>query len=156
MLSPGASELHGVAKALDLLHHLTLPALCLGLVASAGTARWLRSAFLDARSQPHVLAARARGIPERRILWVHTVRPAILPLITQIGLSLPLLVSGAVAIEVVFSWPGMGQLAWRAATARDVPLVLATTLVGTAAAVAGNLLADLLYGWADPRAREAP
>lgn len=156
MLSPGASELHGLARMLDLVHHLLLPALCLGLVASAGTARWLRSAFLDARSQPHVVAARARGVPEHRVLWVHTVRPAILPLITQVGLSLPLLVSGTVAIEVVFSWPGMGQLAWRAATARDVPLVLGATLVGTAAAVVGNLVADLLYGWADPRAQEEP
>ena len=156
MFSPGASQLGALTRTLDLLHHLLLPACCLGLIAAAGTARWLRSSLLDARSQPHVIAARARGVSERRVLWVHTVRPAVLPLITQTGLSLPLLVSGAVAIEVVFSWPGMGQLAWRAASARDVPLVLATTLVGAAAAVVGNLVADLLYEWADPRARSEP
>ncbi len=148
-----AGQLSTGARLLDLLHHLVLPAACLGLVGAAGTARYLRAAVLDVRSSRYILAAHARGIPERRVLWLHTLRPALLPVVTVLGLSLPFLVSGSVVIEVIFSWPGMGQVLWRAAWARDIPVILAATLLATGAVVLGNLLADLLYMTVDPRAR---
>ena len=137
----------------DLLHHLVLPAAVLGLVGAAATARTLRAAVLDIRTSPHILAARARGVSERRVLWSHTVRPALGPLATLIGLSLPVLVSGSVVVETIFSWPGMGRVMWQAAVARDVALVMGCSLVGAVAVILGNLAADLLYAAVDPRVR---
>lgn len=153
MHSVGASELGRVGGALDLLRHLVLPAICLGLVGAAGTARYFRATLLDVRSSRFMLAARARGLPEWRLLWVHALRPALLPVVTLLGLSLPVLVSGSVVVETIFSWPGMGQVAFNAARARDVPLILGATLVGAAAVILGNLVSDLLYAVVDPRAR---
>ena len=153
MHSVGASELGNTAWVLDLLSHLALPALCLGLVGAAGAARYLRSTLLDVRSSRFMLAARARGLPERRLVWVHALRPALLPMVTLFGLALPVLVSGSVVIETIFSWPGMGQVAFNAARARDVPLILGATLVGAVAVILGNLISDLLYAVVDPRAR---
>jgi peptide/nickel transport system permease protein len=148
-----AATLPAGRRLLDLFRHLILPAGILGLSGAAATARYVRASLLDIRQSRFLLAARARGIPRRRILWVHALRPALLPLITLLGLSLPFLVSGSLVIEVIFSWPGMGRLLWTAAWARDIPVILATTLLGATAVVAGNLLADLLYVAADPRTR---
>jgi peptide/nickel transport system permease protein len=153
MHSVGASELGRAASALDLIRHLALPAICLGLVGAAGTARYFRATLLDVHSSRFMLAARARGLPEWRLLWVHALRPALLPVVTLLGLSLPVLVSGSVVVETIFSWPGMGQVAFNAARARDVPLILGATLVGAAAVILGNLVSDLLYAVVDPRAR---
>lgn len=149
------SHMHSVGSHgfLDLLHHLALPALCLGLVGAAGTARYLRSTLLDVRTSRFMLAARARGLPRWRLLLVHALRPALLPVVTLLGLSLPVLVSGSVVIETVFSWPGMGLVTYNAARARDIPMILGATLVGAAAVILGNLAADLLYAVVDPRAR---
>ena len=155
MRSVGAAELSSLARLTDLLRHLVLPALSLGLVGAAATARYLRTGLIETGASRHVLAAKARGLSPRRILWVHTIRPALLPLITVFGLSLPMLVSGSVVIESVFSWPGMGQVLWRAAQARDLPLVMGTTLVGATAVILSSLVADVLYVAADPRARES-
>lgn len=154
MHSVDADQLSGLARVADLLHHLALPALCLGVVGAAATARYLRATLIETGATRFVLAARARGLSERRILWVHTLRPALLPAATLIGLSIPFLVSGSVVVESIFSWPGMGSTLWLAAQARDVPLVLGVTLVGALAVVLGNLLADLLYAVVDPRVRE--
>jgi peptide/nickel transport system permease protein len=148
-----ADQLGTVARLADLIHHLALPALCLGVVGAAATARYLRATLLDVRASRYVLGARARGISERRVLWVHTLRPALLPVVTLIGLSLPVLVSGSVVIETIFSWPGMGRVLWWAAQARDVPLIMGVTVVGAAAVIVGNLAADVLYAVVDPRAR---
>ena len=153
MHSVDVSRLGGAARFSDLMHHLFLPAICLGLVGAAGTARYLRATLLDVRGARWMLAARARGIPKRRLLWVHALRPALLPVVTILGLSLPVLVSGSVVIETIFSWPGMGQVLFNAARARDVPLILGTTLVGTAAVIIGNLVSDVLYAVVDPRVR---
>jgi peptide/nickel transport system permease protein len=153
MHSVDAVRLTGLPRLADLLRHLVLPAVCLGLVGAAGTARYLRATLLDVRSSRFMLAARARGIPERRLLWVHALRPALLPVVTLLGLSLPILVSGSVVIETIFSWPGMGQVAYNAARARDIPLILGATLIGAAAVILGNLVADVLYAVVDPRTR---
>ncbi len=154
MHSVGADELSATGRLIDLLRHLLLPALSLGLVGAAATARLLRATLLEARASRFVLAATARGLSPRRILWVHSLRPALLPVITAFGLALPMVVSGSVVVESVFSWPGMGMALWRAAEARDIPLVMGLTLVGAAAVILGSLIADLLYAVADPRARE--
>jgi peptide/nickel transport system permease protein len=153
MHSVDASRLSGVASAVDLLRHLFLPAICLGLIGAAGTARYVRATLLDVRASRFMLAARARGIPNHRLLLIHALRPALLPVVTLLGLALPVLVSGSVVIETIFSWPGMGQVAFNAARARDIPLILGATLIGAAAVVLGNLIADLLYVVVDPRAR---
>ncbi len=153
MHSVDAARLSGLPRLADLLRHLVLPAVCLGLVGAAGTARYLRATLLDVRSSRFMLAARARGIPERRLLWVHALRPALLPVVTLLGLSLPILVSGSVVIETIFSWPGMGQVAYNAARARDIPLILGATLIGATAVILGNLIADVLYAVVDPRTR---
>jgi peptide/nickel transport system permease protein len=154
MRSVGADELSFLARLADLVRHLVLPAACLGLVAAAGTARYLRSTLLDVRGERYILAARARGLSERRVLWVHTLRPALLPVVTLLGLSLPVLVSGSVVIESIFSWPGMGLTLLQAAHARDVPVIMGITMVGAVAVLLGNLTADVLYAVVDPRARE--
>ncbi len=154
MHTVGADQLSGAARLADLLHHLVLPTLCLGVVGAAATARYLRATLIETGASRFVLAARARGLSERRILWVHTLRPSLLPVATLIGLSIPFLVSGSVVVESIFSWPGMGRILWLAAQARDVPLVLGVTLVGALAVVFGNLLADLLYAAVDPRVRD--
>jgi peptide/nickel transport system permease protein len=154
MAAVDAERLQPLARLVDLLHHLVLPAACLGLVGAAGTARYLRATLLDLRGDRFILAARARGVPERRILWLHTLRPALLPVITLLGLSLPFLVSGSVVIETVFSWPGVGLALLQAAHARDIPVIMAVTVLGAFAVLLGSLAADLLYAATDPRARE--
>jgi peptide/nickel transport system permease protein len=153
MASVGAERWSFATQQLDLLRHLILPASVLGIVGAASTARYLRASLLDVQRSNHILAARARGLSENRILWVHTLRPALGPLVTLIGLSLPVLVSGSVVIETIFSWPGMGRILWQAAVARDIPTVMGCTLIGSIAVIIGSLVADLLYAWADPRVR---
>lgn len=155
MHSVGADVLGPGARLVDLLRHLILPAGILGAVGAAATARYLRSTLLDIQGARYLLAARARGLSRRRILWVHALRPALLPLVTLLGLSIPFLVSGSLVIEVIFAWPGVGRVLWTAAWARDIPVILAVTLLGSIAVIAGNLLADALYMIVDPRARGA-
>lgn len=139
---------------LDLARHLILPAGILGLVGAASTARYLRAQLMEIRESPYLLAARARGIPPWRLLIVHSLRPALGPVVTLLGLALPALVSGSVVIESIFSWPGMGRVVWQAATARDLPMVMGCVLIGAMAVILGNLLADILYALVDPRVRE--
>ncbi|PYP49896.1 MAG: diguanylate cyclase [Gemmatimonadetes bacterium] len=137
----------------DFAWHLTLPALTLGLVGAAGTARYQRAALLEVVRQDFVRTARAKGLPERRVLLVHALRNALLPLITLFGLTFPFLLTGAVLVETVFAWPGMGRLAVTAILQRDYPVVTAAALIASVMVVLGNLLADALYGVADPRIR---
>lgn len=145
-----------VAGLVDRLRHLALPALTLGLVGAAGTARFQRPAVIDALKQDYVRVALAKGLSRRRVLWHHALRNALLPFITLVGLALPFLLTGAVVVESVFAWPGMGKLAADAIATRDYPVVAAATLLAAALVVAGSLLADLLYAVADPRARLDP
>lgn len=137
----------------DRLHHLLLPALTLGLVGAGGTARYQRAALLEALGNDYVRTARAKGLAEPAVLLRHALRDALLPVISLAGVALPFLLTGAVLIETVFSWPGLGKLAADAISARDYPLVLGTTLLATCAVVLGSLIADLLTASADPRVR---
>jgi len=150
VLCPRVNSLPCVA---DFAWHLTLPALTLGLVGAAATARYQRAAMLEVVRQDFVRTARAKGLRERRVLLVHALRNALLPLITLFGLTFPFLLTGAVLVEWVFAWPGMGRLAVTAILERDYPIVTAAALVASVMVVLGNLLADALYGVADPRIR---
>jgi peptide/nickel transport system permease protein len=153
MESPDAAFIPWYARWLDQLRHLVLPVLVLGLGSAMAAARYLSNSLVEVLHQDYILAARAKGLPERIILWKHALRNGLLPLITLMGLSLPFLLSGAVVTEVVFAWPGMGRVAVDAIWARDYPVIMATTALSAVMVVLGNLLADLLYGWADPRVR---
>ena len=154
MLSVGAERLPAGARLADFLRHLLLPALVLGLSAAGGTARFVRNSLLGVLSQDYIRAARAKGLSERRVLWVHGMRNALVPLTQLFALSLPVLLNGSLVTEVVFSWPGLGRLAFTAILARDYPVIIAVTAFSGALIVLGNLLADLLLGLVDPRVRE--
>jgi len=140
-----------IARIWDRLVHLALPAITLGLAGAATFARFQRTATLDAIVQDFVRTARGKGLRERTVLFGHTLRAALLPTITLFGLAFPILLSGAVLVEVVFSWPGMGRLAVDAISTRDYYVVTGTTIVSATMVVVGNLMADILYRMADPR-----
>jgi peptide/nickel transport system permease protein len=139
----------------DLLRHLVLPALTLSLVTFGATARYQRAAMLEALALDCVRAARTRGLTERAVRWHHAWRNALGPMLSLFGLWLPLLVAGSVFVEAVFVWPGLGTLAAEAIANRDYPLIMGATILVSAAVVLGNLIADLLHRWLDPRLRPA-
>jgi peptide/nickel transport system permease protein len=138
---------------LDRIWHLVLPAVTLGLVGAAGTARFQRSAMLEVAKQDFVRTARAKGLPERRVVLRHQLRNALLSFITRFGLTFPFLLTGAVLIETIFAWPGMGRLTVDAILHRDYAVVTATALIASTMVVTGSLLADILLALADPRIR---
>lgn len=140
-----------LARAVDLARHLVLPALTLSAVSIAATMRHQRSAMIEALRLDCVRTARAKGIPERQVLFRHAWRNAVGPMITLFGLWLPILVTGAVFVESVFGWPGLGSLASEAIGNRDYPLIMGATLLAAAMVIAGGLIADLLHGLLDPR-----
>jgi peptide/nickel transport system permease protein len=143
----------GDRSLLDLLEHLVLPAIVLGIAPAAHTARYQRSALLEVMGQDFVRTARAKGLPERTVVWKHAFRNSLLPVITLLGLSLPFLVSGAVITETIFSWPGIGRETIQAIAKRDVSVLSGITLIATTMVVVGSILADVLYAIADPRVR---
>jgi len=138
----------------DVLWHLVLPAATSALLIAAVVARHQREALLEALPDDYVRSARAKGVPERLVIGRHALRNALRPTVTLFGLALPALAGGAVFIEVIFAWPGMGRLAVEALAARDYPLVLGTTLTGSVLVVVGSLLADILSVAIDPRTRD--
>ncbi len=139
----------------DRIRHLILPAATLGLIGAGGTARFQRSALLEVLAEDFVRTARAKGLRERTVVTVHALRNSLLSIITLFGLSLPALLSGAVLVETVFSWPGMGRLITDAVSSRDYPVITGAAIVSALLVVAGNLTADILYRFADPRTRTA-
>jgi len=145
----------GGGDPIDRLQHLLLPALVLSFGYLAIWSRYIRSSMLEVLSQDYVRTARAKGMSERRVVYLHALRNAIVPLVTLIGLELPGLLSGGAIIEIVFSWPGIGRFALSAVQAHDITTVLALTVFGASLIVIGNLLADLLYAILDPRIRYA-
>lgn len=149
------ASLSPAGRVLDRLHHLALPALTLGLAAAGYTARHQRSALLEVLGQDFVRTARGKGLRERAVLLRHALRNALLPTITIAGLAFPVLLSGSVLVESVFSWPGMGRLAAEAIGQRDYPLVTGAALLAAVMVVLGSLLADLAARLADPRLRRA-
>ena len=146
LLSPGG-------KVLDRLWHLVLPVTTLSLVLTAGVSRYTRGSLLEVVGQDHVRTARAKGLPERTVILKHALRNALIPVVTLLGLYLPVLFSGTVFIEAIFGWPGMGKTIFDAIGSRDYPLVMGCSIFFAAMVIIGNLIADLLYAVVDPRIR---
>ena len=137
----------------DRLAHLVLPALSLALVLAAGIARYMRASMLEVIRQDYVRTARSKGLSEFRVIARHALPNGLIPIVTLLGLYLPTFFSGAVLIETVFAWPGMGRLVVDAIFQRDYPVVMAGTFIFAVMVVAGNLIADMLYALVDPRIR---
>jgi peptide/nickel transport system permease protein len=148
-----ADFLTGWDRLIDRLRHLALPLATLTLIGVGGTARFVRGAMLDVRNAPHVAIARAKGLSPVQVTMRHVLRNALIPVLTLLGLSLPALFSGAVFIEAIFAWPGVGRIMVEAVGARDYPVIMATTAVSATLVVLGNVLAEGLAAWADPRLR---
>jgi peptide/nickel transport system permease protein len=145
----------GVRGLFDLLHHLALPASTLAVIIAAVVARHQHRAMLAVVDTEFVRAARAKGLVESRVLWRHALRNALTPVLALTGVMFPALIGGAVLVERVFAWPGMGRAVVEAVSRRDYPLVSAAVLVSALAVVLGTLVADLAVAWADPRQRRA-
>lgn len=133
------------------LSHLILPALTLGLAGGGWYSRMMRSSMMEVLRQDYVRTARAKGMPERRVVIVHALRNAILPIVAMIGLDIGIFMSGAVVVESVFGWPGVGQLMWQAIQSLDIPIIMGVTIIAAVFIVLGNLIADLVAALIDPR-----
>jgi peptide/nickel transport system permease protein len=148
-----ADFLTGWERLADRLRHLALPLATLTLIGIGGTARFVRGAMLDVKGAPHVAIAYAKGLSPAQVTLRHVLRNALIPVLTLLGLSLPALFSGAVFIEAIFAWPGVGRIMVEAVGARDYPVIMAATAVSATLVIIGNLLAEALAAWADPRLR---
>jgi len=150
-----AEFLSAPARLGDRLRHLALPLITLTLIGLGGTARFSRAAMRELRDAPFMVSARSRGLSESRVVLRHQLRNALVPIVTLLGLALPALFSGAVFVEAIFAWPGVGQVLVQAVQARDYPVVMAAATISAVLVVAGNLLAEFLATLADPRTRHA-
>ena len=153
--SSGMNTVGGSGSIGDSARHLILPAIVLGLAEAAPLIRYTRSSMLEVIRQDYVNTARAKGLNERTVIWRHALRNALIPLITVVALNLPRLLGGAVVIEAVFAWPGMGTLAITAVQGRDYPVIMAINLITAVMILASNLLADVFYAVIDPRIKYA-
>jgi peptide/nickel transport system permease protein len=135
----------------DRVYHLTLPSLTLAFGLIATKSRYMRSSMLEVIKQDYVRTARAKGLSERVVIFKHALRNALIPIITIIAMQIPGLFGGALFIENIFAWPGMGRLSINAIFLRDYQVIMGTTLVAAVLVVIGNLLADILYAFVDPR-----
>jgi ABC-type dipeptide/oligopeptide/nickel transport system permease component len=133
--------------------HYILPAFCLGTYSVAGTMRLLRSSMLNELDSEYIKLARVKGLPERLIIWKHALRNALIPVLTAAGMQFAQLITGALIIETVFAWPGLGRLAFEAVMNRDFPVIQGTVLVVAIIVVTVNLTVDCLYACIDPRIR---
>lgn len=142
---------HTVAAILDIGKHLILPLFTLVVVSIAGDSRFVRASMLEALGQDYVRTAKAKGLPARTVTFKHALRNAMLPVVTNIGLELPLLFTGAIVTETIFSWPGMGRLTIQAINSFDYPVLMGILLIAATLTVFANLLADVAYAVVDPR-----
>ena len=147
------ATLSPLGKMLDIIRHLAMPIFIYTFGSLAGLSRYMRSSMLEVLRREYILTARAKGLPERVVVFRHALRNALLPVITILGLSLPGLIGGSVIVESIFGLPGLGQLFYQSVMARDYPLIMGNLVLGAALTLTGNLLADISYGLADPRIR---
>jgi peptide/nickel transport system permease protein len=140
-------------KILDRINHLILPVFVSAFTGLAGDSRYMRSSMLEVIRQDYITVARAKGLPEKKVIYNHALKNALLPLITLIGLSVPGLIGGSVIMESIFGIPGMGQMFFMSVMTRDYPMVMSLLTIGGVLTLAGNLLADIGYMLADPRIR---
>ena len=140
-------------KLFDRIQHLILPVAVLGLAGAAATSRYVSAQMIEVLQQDYIRLAHAKGLPKSRVLFHHALKNALLPVVTLLGLYFPFLLSGAFVVEVIFAWPGMGRLTYEALFAKDYPVIFAVNFIAAAMVIIGNLLADALYQFVDPRAR---
>ncbi len=140
-------------KLWDLGRHLFLPVTVSTLGSLAGISRYMRSSMLEVLKQPYIYAARAKGVPERRVIYKHALRNALLPIVTILGFAVPGLLGGSVIFESIFALPGIGRLFYEAVMMRDYPLIMAEVVLGAFLTMIGNLIADISYALVDPRIR---
>lgn len=140
-------------KLIDISRHLVLPVCISSIGALAGISRYMRANMLEVLAQPYISAARAKGLPERVVLYKHAFRNAVLPIVTILGLSIPGLLGGSVIFESVFALPGIGRLFYEAVMTRDYPLIMSEVVLGAVLTMLGNLIADISYALVDPRIR---
>ncbi|MDD2541865.1 MAG: ABC transporter permease [Desulfuromonadaceae bacterium] len=138
---------------LDMAKHLVMPIMVASFGSLAGLSRYMRSSMLNVINQDYITTARAKGLPERVVIYKHALRNALLPLITLFGFSIPGLIGGSVIFETIFAIPGMGQLFYQGVMSRDYPVVMGILVIGAFLTLIGNLVADLCYAVADPRIR---
>jgi peptide/nickel transport system permease protein len=138
-------------KSVDLVRHLALPVFVSSLGGFAGLTRYMRSSMLEVLNQPYIYTARAKGLPEKQVIYKHALRNAILPIVTIVGLSIPGLLGGSVIFESIFALPGLGRLFYEAVMTRDYPLIMAEVVLGGVLTMLGNLIADICYAYVDPR-----
>jgi peptide/nickel transport system permease protein len=149
----GLDEVAALRRAMDRIWHLAIPALMAALGGIAVLSRYVRSQMLEVVSQDYVRTARAKGLPEDRVIYRHALRNALLPFVTLFGFLIPGLIGGSVIIEQIFAWPGLGRLGYDAILARDFPLILTINFFAAALTLAGTFLSDVLYALVDPRIR---
>ncbi|MCL7384171.1 MAG: ABC transporter permease [Thaumarchaeota archaeon] len=152
MISVG-HEYQGLQYFIDVIYHLTLPAMTLAIFNIAFTTKITRGSVLEALTQDYILTARAKGIPESRVVFRHALRNALIPVVTYTGFNTGVLLVGAILTETVFAWPGMGSLLYDSIRLRDYPVVLGIFIYGSMIVILANLLVDILYGILDPRIR---
>ncbi|MFH1260199.1 MAG: ABC transporter permease [Elusimicrobiota bacterium] len=146
-------ELSFIGKITDTAKHLALPVFVSAFTGLAGLSRYSRSSMLEVIHQNYIRTARAKGLPERIVIGKHALRNALIPIITILGLSLPDLIGGSFIFETIFAYPGMGRLGYEAIMARDYPVIMAVGTIAALLTLIGNFIADLTYGWIDPRIR---
>ena len=147
----GVSTLNADFNIFDRLHHLILPAFVLATADMAGITRYTRSSMLDVLKQDYIRTARAKGFRDNKVIFKHGLRNGLLPVITIFGLMIPSFIGGAVVVEQIFTWPGLGKLFIDSAFSRDYPVIMAMTVISAVLVVVGNLIADILYALVDPR-----
>jgi peptide/nickel transport system permease protein len=135
----------------DRLSHLILPMVTLALAWVSWYTRFLRSSMLDVIHEDYIRTARAKGLKERIVRYKHALKNAAIPLVTVVTMDLPTLIGGALFVEIIFSWPGMGRLFYRAVERRDYPILMGTIMMSAVLIILSNLLADLIYAYLDPR-----
>lgn len=149
--SPGMEGVAFPVRLWDHLWHLVLPVFCLSYGGLAGLSRFMRAGMLEVIRQDYIRTARAKGLPEKLVIFKHAMRNSIIPIITLMGYLLPAMLGGSIIIESIFSIPGMGQLSFEAVLSRDYPVVMAIATISALLTLLGILISDLLYVWADPR-----
>jgi peptide/nickel transport system permease protein len=140
-------------KLMDLARHLALPVFVSAFVGLAGISRYMRTSMLEVLNKDFVRTARAKGLPERQVIYKHALKNALLPIVTIIGLSVPGLIGGSVIFESIYAIPGMGKLFYDSVMARDYPVIMGVLFIGAILTLIGNLVADVIYAYVDPRIR---
>src|SRR3989338_3993317 len=153
MHSVNFENLNNAERFIDLLKHLAIPATVISLASIASLQRIMRGNLLDVLRQQYILTARAKGLPECRVIYLHALRNAVNPLITIFGYHFSDLLSGAALTEIICNWPGLGTMMLTAVRAKDIYLVMANMMMGGILLLLGNLLSDILLAWSDPRIR---